>query len=100
MNWPSLERTIKAPKQLLVEGRTPEIFFREWIEAAGLNGQVEARSYGSLADLAAYLKLFVGYREFPEIVTSLAIIRDAEDKPAASAFNSVCAALRAIGLAC
>lgn len=100
MNWPSLERSIKAPKQLLVEGRTPEIFFREWIEAVGLKGQVEARNYGSLADLAPYLKLFVSYREFSETVTSLAVIRDAEDKPALSAFDSVCAALRTVGLAC
>ncbi len=98
MNWPSLDRPIKAPKQLLVEGRTPEIFFREWMEAFGLGGQAEVRSYGSLPDLVPYLKVLTSYKEFPGTVTSLAIIRDAEDKPASSAFASVCAALAAAGL--
>jgi hypothetical protein len=100
MNWPSLERPIKAPKQLLVEGRTPEIFFREWVEAIGLKGQLEVRDYLSLNDLTPFLKLFTGYKEFREIVTSVAIVRDAEANPASSAFDSVCAVLRTVNLPC
>ena len=100
MNWPSLGRPINAPKQLLVEGRTPEIFFREWVEAIGLKGQLEVRDYLSLTDLAPFLKVFTGYKQFRETVTSVAIVRDAEAKPAASAFDSVCAALRAVNLPC
>ena len=55
MKWPSLKRDILAPKQLLVEGRTPEIFFREWVEALGLNGKIEVRDYGSLDQLVDFL---------------------------------------------
>jgi hypothetical protein len=100
MNWPSLGRPIKAPKQLLVEGRTPEIFFREWIEAIGLKGQLEVRDYLSLNDLTPFLKVFTGYKEFRDMVTSVAIVRDAEANPASSAFDSVCAALTAVNLSC
>jgi len=100
MKWPSLGRPIQATKQLLVEGRTPEIFFREWVEALELEGDAEVRDYGSLADLTPYLKVFTSYKDFRELVSSVAIIRDAEDKPATFAFDSVCAALRAVGLPC
>jgi hypothetical protein len=100
MKWRSFERPIEAPKQLLVEGRTPEIFFREWVEAIGLKGQVEVRDYGSLTDLTDFLKVFTGYKEFREIVASVGIIRDAEDKPAESAFQSVCRSLQVVGLTC
>ena len=48
MNWPSLRRPIQAPKQLLVEGRTPEIFFREWVEAMNLTGQILSRGKWSV----------------------------------------------------
>jgi Protein of unknown function (DUF3226) len=100
MRWPSLGRPIQAPKQLLVEGRTPEIFFREWVEAMGLKGQLEVRDYLSLSDLTPFLKLFTSYKEFRETVTSLAIVRDAEAQPASSAFDSVSAALKAVSLPC
>jgi hypothetical protein len=89
-----------VPKQLLVEGRTPEIFFRQWVEALGLKQKIEVRDYGSLGQLTDFLKLFTGFKEFKETVESVGIIRDAEDKKAASAFDSVCASLRAVGLAC
>jgi hypothetical protein len=98
MKRPSLRRPIEAPKQLLVEGRTSEIFFREWVEAAGLKGAVEVRDYGSLADLTAYLRVFTGYKEFRESVVSVGVVRDAEERPAASAFQAVCAALSAVNL--
>jgi len=100
MEWPSMKRPIRAPKQLLVEGRTPEIFFREWVEALELKGIVEVRDYGSLTVLPDFLKVFTGYKEFKESVESVGIIRDAEEKPAMPAFQSVCASLRAVGLAC
>lgn len=98
MKWRSLDRPVKAPKQLLVEGRTPEIFFRKWVEVVGRSGEVEVRDFGSLDDLSPFLKLFTSYKAFRETVTSLAIIRDAEEKPALSAFESVCAALKSVNL--
>ncbi len=100
MEWPSLKRPIQAPKQLLVEGRTAEIFFREWVEALGLEGQVEVRDFGSLTVLTDFLKVFTGYKEFRESVVSVGIIRDAEDMPAESAFRSVCYSLQVVGLTC
>ena len=100
MEWPSMKRPIRAPKQLLVEGRTPEIFFREWVEALGLKEEIEVRDFGSLADLTDFLKVFKGFKEFEETVASVGIIRDAEEKPAALAFESVCGSLRAVGLVC
>src|SRR2546421_9083660 len=100
MQWPSLKRPIQASKQLLVEGRTPEIFFREWVEALGLKEKVEVRDYGSLSDLPAFLRLFTTYKGFRESVVSVAIIRDAEDQPALSAFDSVCSALDGVNLPC
>jgi hypothetical protein len=100
MRWPSLERPINAKKQLLVEGRTPEIFFREWIEALGLKEQVEVRDFRSIFELTPFLQLFTGYKEFREQVVSLAIVRDAEEKPAAAAFAPVCSSLKAVGLSC
>lgn len=100
MKWPSLKRDILAPKQLLVEGRTPEIFFREWVEALGLNGKIEVRDYGSLDQLTDFLKVFTGRKEFKETVESVGIIRDAEHQPAAAAFRSVCASLKEVSLVC
>ena len=101
MRWPSLERRIKTPKQLLVEGRTSEIFFREWIETLELRDQVEVRDFGSLSQLTDYLRNFAHLKKFRDgFVVSLAIIRDAEEKPAAAAFDSVCASLKAVGLSC
>lgn len=97
-SWPSLKRPIQAPKQLLVEGRTPEIFFREWVAVLELGNQVEVRDYGSIADLTAYLRVFTARKEFREAVQSVAIVRDAEDQPASSAFKSVCASLGEVKL--
>jgi hypothetical protein len=100
MDWPSMQRPIRAPRQLLVEGRTAEIFFREWVEALGLKERIEVRDYGSLGQLTDFLKVFAGFKEFKETVESIGIIRDAEGKPAAAAFDSVCASLREVRLAC
>ena len=99
MDWPSMKRRIQAPKQLLVEGRTPEIFFREWVEALGRKEAIEVRDFRSLDELTDFLKVFTSYKEFKESVESIGIIRDAEDKPADAAFQSVCASLRAVNLA-
>jgi hypothetical protein len=98
MERPGTQRPIGAPKQLLVEGRTPEIFFREWVEYLKLDKTIEVRKYGSLDELTDFLKVFTRRPDFEEKVKSVGIIRDAEDKPAKSAFDSVCESLRAVGL--
>ena len=93
------DRPVQAPKQLLVEGRTDEMFFREFVEAMGLRNQLEVRDFGSVDDLAAFLRHFAGLKEFRERVVSLGVIRDAESKPAIAGFQAVCACLRKAGLA-
>ena len=98
MEWPSLKRPIQASKQLLVEGRTPEIFFREWVQKLGLKDQVEVRDFRSLSQLTDFLKVFTGYKEFRESVVSVGIVRDAEDKPAEAAYQSVCSSLQVVNL--
>ena len=100
MKWKSLERPLQAPKQLLVEGRTPEIFFREWIEWLGLKAQMEVRDFLSISDLTDFLRVFTQRKEFKENVASVGIIRDAEDRPALEAFAAVCTSLRGANLPC
>ena len=100
MKWPGMERPIRARKQLLVEGRTAEIFFREWVQALELDRKIDVRDFGGKDKLTDFLKVFTGYKEFKESVELVGIIRDAEDKPATAAFQSVCASLRAVGLNC
>lgn len=92
----SLDRPITTRGQLLVEGRVPEMFFREMIIAYGLTNAVEVRTFGDISkdNLQTYLEIFTAKAAFKETVKALGVIRDAETKPADSAFQSVCAALK------
>jgi hypothetical protein len=67
----SLDRPITAPAQLLVEGRTPEIFFREFVDELGLSEGVQVRTFGGIQSLQPYLELFTGKAAFKEKVTKL-----------------------------
>ncbi|MCI0535814.1 MAG: hypothetical protein L0Z50_11370 [Verrucomicrobiales bacterium] len=91
----SIERPIRIAAQLLVEGRTPEIFFRELVQQVGLGDRIDVRTFGDIAKdtLQTYLELFSSKAAFKERVTRLAIIRDAEGKQAESGFQSICVAL-------
>ena len=92
----SLERAITTEGQLLVEGRVPEMFFREMIAAYGLSDSIEARTFGDIGkeNLQAYLELLTQKATFKERVRRLGIIRDAEGSTANAAFQSVRAALQ------
>ncbi|MBI5387079.1 MAG: hypothetical protein HZA90_20605 [Verrucomicrobia bacterium] len=92
----SLDRAITTEGQLLVEGRVPEMFFREMIAACGLATGVEARTFGDIDknNLQTYLELFTQKATFKEQVRRIGIIRDAEGSTALEAFQSVQAALR------
>jgi hypothetical protein len=99
MSWQdSLRRQIRTPKQLLVEGRTAEMFFREWIEAIGLEEEIEARDFGSISNLTEYLKVFAALRDVREKVIAIGIVRDAEQDPPAAVFQSVCLSFAAAKL--
>ena len=44
----SLDRPITTAGQLLVEGRVPEMFFREMVSACGCADAVEVRTFGDI----------------------------------------------------
>ncbi|MCB1127036.1 MAG: hypothetical protein KDM81_11100, partial [Verrucomicrobiae bacterium] len=96
----SLDRRIETEGQLLVEGRTPEMFFREMIAAFDLTNALQVRTFGDIgkANLQTYLELFTQKSAFKERVRRLGIIRDAEAGSAQSAFQSVQSALRGASL--
>lgn len=89
---------IKSPKQVLVEGRDAEEFFGPFLKHIQLAG-VQIQNFGGISELRTFLRLIVkspGFASLP--VTSVGIVRDAEDDPDA-AFQSVCSALQGAGLA-
>lgn len=92
----SLDRPITTEGQLLVEGRTAEMFFREMISACGLADAVEARTFGDVSkdNLQTYLELCSQKAMFKERVKRVGVIRDAEGSAASAAFQSVQATLR------
>ena len=91
----SLERPVTAAGQLLVEGRVPEIFFRELVCSCGLVSEIEVRTFGEItkSKLQTYLELFTQKALFKKLVRRLGIVRDAEASNAPSALQSVQAAL-------
>jgi hypothetical protein len=94
----SLNRPITAPCQLLVEGRTPEIFFRKMTDDR-FPGSVDVRTFGSVDDLGIRLRSLSKNVDFREKVSVVGIIRDAESGPAVDAFASVCRTVRDCGFA-
>ncbi len=91
----SLERPIIAAGQLLVEGRVPEMFFREMSKACGLEERLEVRTFGDIGKdtLQTYLGLFCQKAVFRERVQKLGIIRDAESGDAIQALASILSAV-------
>ncbi len=96
----SLDRAITTEGQLLVEGRAPEIFFREMVNALGLADAIEVRTFGDISkgNLQTWLEMFTQKAAFKERVKRIGIVRDAEASDAGAAFQSVQAALRAVRL--
>ncbi len=88
---------ITLAKLLLVEGNTPMHFFEALLRHLGLSGGIEVHNFGGVPDLNTFLRTLVVTPGFGR-VTSVGIVRDAEDKLAASARQSVSNALAAVGL--
>jgi len=100
-------RPITTSKQLLVEGRTAELFF-ECFTAHLRIQDLEIRSFVSVKEFNPFVKAFCARPEFKESVQSLGIIRDAEfilepgktdtvKETASRAFQSVCSGLEHAG---
>jgi hypothetical protein len=88
---------ITLPKLLLVEGSTPMHFFEALLQHLGLEKRVEIRSFGGVRDLKAVLPALLITPGFGQ-VTSLSVVRDAEDD-AVAARQSVATALAGAALA-
>ena len=89
---------VTLAKLLLVEGDTPMHFFEALLKELGLHTEVEVRKFGGVGDFKTFLINLASTAEFTSIVTSVGVIRDAEDKPATAARTSVEAAFNAAGL--
>ena len=87
-------QSITYEKILLVEGNDAFQFFKALLRYLNLLSDIEIRNFGGVNDLdfLETLRITDGFDQ----VTSLAIIRDAENN-AASAFDSVCHILRQTG---
>ncbi|MFL5241496.1 MAG: DUF3226 domain-containing protein [Gemmataceae bacterium] len=88
--------TIRAPRQLLVEGKSPELFIGAMLPSIGLS-DIQIHDFGGIGDLRTFLKLLKNDPGFGTQVMALGIIRDAEGS-SSSAHQSVCSALKAAGL--
>ena len=84
------ENTISATKLLVVEGNHERDFFTSWWNSKNMTG-FQVLPIGGKTKLLVNLKQLKKQSAFRQ-VTSLVIIRDADDDPA-GAFQSVCAAL-------
>ena len=88
---------VRLPKQLLVEGRSAVEFFKAMLRHLGLEGDVQVQDFGGITELKGFLKAVANAPGFRTTVTSLAVVRDAEENPA-GAFQSVRSALAGAGL--
>jgi hypothetical protein len=87
---------LREAKQLVVEGKTAEIFFTALLAHLGLFN-IQVHDFGPIQDLRRFLKALRRKPHFMSMVDSLGIARDAETD-AGNAFRSVCDALQATRL--
>jgi len=87
---------ISESKQLVVEGRDAEAFFRALLDHMGVTG-VQAQNFGGVRELPGFLRALRNAPGFAQVI-SLGIVRDAETD-AEAAFRSVCSALNGASLA-
>src|SRR4029077_6442756 len=85
-------------KLLLVEGDTPMHFFEKLLQHLGIAQQIEIRNFRGVKDFKQSLIDLSKTQEFQQLVTSVGVVRDAEDKPAADARKSVENSFVAAGL--
>jgi hypothetical protein len=89
---------ITLSKLLLVEGDTPMHFAEALLQHLGLEKVVEIRNFRGVGDFKAYLNNLVVTPDFRQNVRSVSVLRDAEDKLAASARQSIQDSFTAAGL--
>ena len=82
---------------LLVEGNTPAHFFEAMLRFLGIDKTIEVWNFGGNQQLPTFLKTLASTAEFKRIVTSLGIVRDAEEN-AIAAKDYVTSAMDKAGL--
>ena len=87
---------IEKPIQLLVEGKAQQNFFEALIQHLRLQDGPQIQDFGGVNELRGFLEAFVETPGF-DTVTSIGIVRDAEES-AAAARQSVEGSLRNAGL--
>ena len=87
---------IGNPIQLLVEGKAQQNFFEALIQHLRLQNEPQIQDFGGVSELRGFLEAFVNSPGFGS-VTSMGIVRDAEES-AAAARQSVQDSLRNAGL--
>ena len=92
---PSVPVPITRPKQMLVEGRDEEEFFKALLRYLGID-DIEVRHYGGKNSFRRFLNGFVSTPDF-DGVESMGIVRDADDS-ATSAFQSLQDSLTSVNL--
>ena len=90
------QNVIRNEIQLLVEGNDQRNFFTAMIDHLQLEN-IQVQNFGGVRELRNFLSDLAKSEEFPDIVRSLGIVRDAETS-APSAFQSVQDSLRNVGL--
>lgn len=88
-------KAVVEPRLLVVEGKEELVFFSALLEGLSLQ-KIQVLPIGGKEKIHPNLKALVATPGFSG-VTSLGIVRDADDDPGAS-FQSVCSALKAAGL--
>jgi hypothetical protein len=94
---PAQTIAITLSKLLLVEGATPMHFFEALLRHLGLSPKILILDYGGKTDLKPYLRTLTATPNFATVVTSVGVVRDAEND-AVAAHQSVTDALTAAGL--
>ncbi len=89
-------KAITHTKQLLVEGRDAVAFFGALLKHLGLS-EVQIQNFGGISELRPFLKALRNEPGFWGKVSSLGVIRDAENNPQ-GAFQSVRDSLLAANL--
>ncbi len=88
---------ITLSKLLVVEGDTPMHFFEALLRHLKLADQIEIRNFRGIGDLKTFIIDLARSAEFQRLVTSVGVVRDAEND-SRSACQSVEDALAAAGL--
>lgn len=90
-------KDIDKPRQLVVEGRDAEEFFKALLRDMGL-AEIQVQNFGGKDELPRFLDALKRMSGFIKQVISMGVVRDADNNPG-DAFQSACGALSRAGLA-